>query len=214
VKFVASLLLWTLSAVAAAATVSATRANGDVGVRIDALPFPQTFARELESGLTNRLYLRVSLLDGQSAVQTRTVEIAIRYDLWEETFMVTRTVDHAPAESQKLASQAAVAAYLASLRIPRLFALPTLPANRDFVIRVELLLNPIDREKLRMIRKWVAENSTPSIGTDQGVSTSNTVFNRIFEQYADGSDVAAEWRIDLASPPFRTATLGEERIGQ
>lgn len=213
-KIITSLLLWTLSAVAAAATVSPTRTNGDLGVRIDALPFPQTFPRELESGLTNRLYLRVSLLDGQTVVQMRTVEIAIRYDLWEETFIVTRTVDRAPAESQKLASQAEVGAYLASLRLPRLFAAGSLPANHDLVIRAELLLNPIDREKLRMIRKWVAENSTPGIGTDQGISTSNTVFNRIFEQYADGSDVAAVWRVDLASAPFRTTALGEERNGR
>jgi len=214
VKYVVSLLLWTLSAVVGAATVSPTRTNGDLGVRIDALPFPQTFPRELESGLTNRLYLRVSLLDGETVVQMRTVEIAIRYDLWEQTFIVTRTVDRAPAESQKLASQAEVGAYLASLRLPRLFASGSLPADQDLVIRAELLLNPIDREKLRMIRKWVAENSTPGIGTDKGVSASNTVFNRIFEQYADGSDVAAEWRVDLASPPFRTATLSQDRTGQ
>jgi hypothetical protein len=53
-----------------------------------------------------------------------------------------------------------------------------------------------------MIRKWVAENSTP-VNADQGIATSNTVFNRIFEQYADGSDLAAVWRVELKSPPFR-----------
>jgi hypothetical protein len=61
-----------------------------------------------------------------------------------------------------------------------------------------------------MIRKWVAENSTPDVGADQGISTSNTIFNRIFEQYADGSDVAAEWRVDVTSPPFRPRSLTHE----
>jgi hypothetical protein len=55
----------------------------------------------------------------------------------------------------------------------------------------------------------VAENSTP-VNADQGISTSNTVFNRIFEQYADGSDLAAVWRVDLTSPPLRPAAPAHE----
>jgi hypothetical protein len=210
VKVALGLVLWLQSAVAFAATLAPTLTNGELGVRIDALPFPATLSRELESGLTNRLYVRVSLLDGQTLVQMRTVEIAIRYDLWEETFTVTRTMEGAPADVQQLASTTEVNASLASLRLPRLFAARTLPANRELLLRAELLLNPIGREKLRMIRKWVAENSTPDVGADQGISTSNTIFNRIFEQYADGSDVAAEWRVDVTSPPFRPRSLTHE----
>src|SRR5688572_4142781 len=86
VKVALGLVLWLQSAVAFAATLAPTLTNGELGVRIDALPFPATLSRELESGLTNRLYVRVSLFDGQTLVQMRTVEIAIRYDLWEETF--------------------------------------------------------------------------------------------------------------------------------
>jgi hypothetical protein len=210
VKVALGLVLWLQSAVAFAATLAPTLTNGELGVRIDALPFPATLSRELESGLTNRLYVRVSLFDGQTLVQMRTVEIAIRYDLWEETFTVTRTMEGAPADVQQLASTTEVNASLASLRLPRLFAARTLPANRELLLRAELLLNPIGREKLRMIRKWVAENSTPDVGADQGISTSNTIFNRIFEQYADGSDVAAEWRVDVTSPPFRPRSLTHE----
>jgi len=204
------LLFWMLSAVAAGASVAPTIAGGEVGVRIDALAFPATLSRELASGLTNRLYVRVSVLDGQAVVQMRTVEITIRYDLWEEKFTVTRTMEHASSETQQVANITEVNSILASLRIPRLFSARSLPGNRDLKIRAELLLNPISREKMRMIRKWVAENSTPDIGADTGISSSNTIFNRIFEQYADGSDVAAEWRVDLMSPPFRPATLGHE----
>src|SRR5688572_13301743 len=199
-----------LSAAAVGASVAPTISNGEIGVRIDALPFPATFSRELASGLTNRLYVRVSVLDGQAVVQLRTVEITIRYDLWEEKFTVTRTTEHALAETLQLATTAELNAFLASLRIPRLFVASSLPGNRELKIRSEFLLNPIGREKMRMIRKWVAENSTPDIGADQGISSSNTIFNRIFEQYADGSDVAAEWRVDLISPSFRPATLVNE----
>jgi hypothetical protein len=205
--FALFICLW--SAASVAATLSVTQSGGDVGVRIDALAYPESLPRELESGLTNRLYLRVTALDGATSLQVSTVEIAIRYDLWEQTFIVNRTVNTAPAETLRLAGTTEMNAFLQSLNVTGIFASRTLPPNSQLTLRAELLLNPIGKEKLRMIRKWVAENSAPNV--DQGISTSNTVFNRIFEQYADGSDLAAVWRVDLVSPPFRLAPQANER---
>jgi hypothetical protein len=208
VKRAVALFICLWGTAGAAATLSVTQSGGEVGMRFDALPYPESLPRELESGLTNRLYLRVTVLDGQSSLQVSTVEIAIRYDLWDQAFTVTRTVNTAPAETFKLASTSEMNAFLQSLHVPRIFSTRMLPPNRPMTLRAEVLLNPIGREKLRMIRKWVAENSAPNV--DQGISTSNTVFNRIFEQYADGSDLAAVWRVDLVSPPFRLAPQANE----
>lgn len=199
------------SAESLAAGLAPTLSNGELGLRISALSFPATLSRDLQSGLTNRLYVRVSLLEGTALVQQRSVEITIRYDLWDQNFAVTRAVENTAAESLKLANLAELQAYLAAISLPRLFALRSLPADHDLALRAEVLLNPIGREKLRMIRKWVAENSTPDLGAEQGISASNTVFNRIFEQYADGSDLAAAWRIELMSPSFRPGSLNEGR---
>ena len=204
-----AIVLWMMCNAAAAAGLAPTQANGEIGARIDALAYPPTLSRELESGLTNRLYLRVTALEGTTTLQVATAEIAIRYDLWEQTFIVTRTVNLAPAETQKLANMAELNSWLASIHVPHLFPARKLPANRELTLHAELLLNPIGREKLRMIRKWVAENSTP-VNADQGISTANTVFNRIFEQYADGSDLAAVWRVELTSSPFKPAALTNE----
>ena len=204
--FALFICLW--SAAGVAATLSVTQSDGVVGVRIDALAYPESLPRELESGLTNRLYLRVTALDGATSLQVSTVEIAIRYDLWEQTFIVNRTVNTAPAETLRLAGTTEMNAFLQSLHVPGIFANRTLPPNRQLTLRAELLLNPIGQEKLRMIRKWVAENSAPE-RVDQGISTSNTVFNRIFEQYADGSDLAAVWRVDLAVAALPARRPGE-----
>lgn len=179
--------------------------DGAVGVRIDGLEFPTSLPGELRSGLTNRLYLRLTLLDGTTPLQQHTAEMAIRYDLWEETFVVTRTVDNTTAEPQLLRSPSDIAGLLSAISIPRVFAAAGLPTERALMIRAELLLNPIRREKLRLIRKWVAENSAPDMGRDRGPSASSAIFNRIFEQYADGADIAALWRADLTSRPFMPA---------
>ena len=202
-------LLVVFSAAATAADLSPTQSNGELGLRIDALAYPSTLPRELESGLTNRLFIRARLLDAQAVLQERAVEIAIRYDLWDQNFIVARTVDGVSAETRRLVP-AEMKTWLSSLPIPGLFTTRGLSAGRDLTLSAEVLLNPIDREKLSMIRKWVAENSTP-VNADQGISMSNTVFNRIFEQYANGSELAAVWHVTLVSAAFRPAAPANEK---
>ena len=206
-----ALLVLLASAAAEAAEVSATVTEGKLGARIDAIDFPATLPQELTSGLTNRLYARVSLLDAGSVVGQRAVEIAIRYDLWDQKFSVVSMIDGAIIDSRSLISAAEIDGLLAALPLPRLFDASALPATRELVLRIELLLNPIGREKMRMIRKWVAQNSTPEVRGEQGISMSNSIFNRIFEQYAGSEDIAAVWRIDVVSAPFRLDSLVHER---
>lgn len=193
-----------------AAEVAATLIEGKLGARVNAISFPATLPKELNSGLTNRLYARVSLMDAKETVSHRTIEIAIRYDLWDQVFSVVSTMDGAIVDSRSLGSMAEVNGLLAALPLPRLFDAATVPNTHDLVLRVEVLLNPIGREKMRTIRKWVAQNNTPEAGPNQGISMSNAIFNRILDQYADGSDIAAAWRADLASAPFRVDTLAHE----
>jgi len=205
-----TLLLLLASNSTPAAEVSATLIEGKLGARVNAISYPATLAKELNSGLTNRLYARVSLMDAKETVGQRTVEIAIRYDLWDQVFSVVSTMDGAVVDSRTLPGVAEINGLLAALPLPKLFDVATLPATRDLVLRIELLLNPIGREKMRMIRKWVAQNNMPEAGVNQGISMSNAIFNRILEQYADGSDVAAVWRADTESIPFRLDKLLNE----
>lgn len=209
-RSLALLLLLSAIAAAPAAEVSATLIDGKLGARVDSLSYPATLPKDLTSGLTNRLYVRVSLTDARAVIGQKVVELAIRYDLWDQTFLIASTMDGS-VESRTLMSHAEVDAALAALPLPRLFDAVALPAAGDLTLRVEVLLNPISREKMRMIRKWVAQNSTPEVGGDQGISMSNALFNRIFEQYAEGSDVAAAWRVELTSVPFRLDRLKNEK---
>jgi hypothetical protein len=206
-----ALLVLLANAGADAAEVSVTLNEGKLGARIDAISYPATLPKELTSGLTNRFYARVSLLDAADIVDQRALEIAIRYDLWDQKFSIVSTMDGATVESRTLTSVADVNALLGALPLPKLFDAAKLPTTRELMLRVEVLLNPIGREKMRMLRKWVAQNSTPEVGGDQGISMSNSLFNRIFEQYTDGSDIAAVWRVAAESKPFRLDNLANER---
>jgi hypothetical protein len=180
--------------------------EGQLEARVVAIEYPATLSKELTSGLTNRLYARVSLLDGPVPTRQRAAEIAIRYDLWDQKFLVVSSMDGIVTESRSLASLEELNALLRALPLPGLFETAGLPGAHEFTVKVEVLLNPIDREKMQKIRKWVARNSAPAT-VDSGVPMSSALFNRIFEQYADGSNVAAAWRTELSSAAFRIDAL-------
>jgi len=204
-----ALILLLASASVDAAEMSVTLVDGKLGARIDAISYPSSLPKELTSGLTNRLYARVTLMAALEIVGQRSVEIAIRYDLWDQKYSVVSALDGAIVESRSVATSAEMNELLGALPLPGLFDLSTLSAH-SLVLRVDVLLNPIDREKMRMIRKWVAQNSAPDVNGDQGISVSNAIFNRIFEQYADGSNVAAAWRVAVTSNPFSIDSLKHE----
>jgi hypothetical protein len=80
----------------------------------------------------------------------------------------------------------------------------------------EALLNPIEREKLALLRKWVSENTadtaplnpvspdpTGATPTTAQASNSDSLLDRIFDQYARGDDIAASWKVTLQSPAFK-----------
>ncbi len=191
----------------------------ELGVAVRAVALPATFSRDLVSGLTNKLLIHAGLFSGSRLIDRKTAEVSIKYDLWNETFELTTTVNNTVIAVRSNSTREAIDAFLADIRIPGLFAVNEVPADKDATLRVEVLLNPIERERLEAIRKWVAENNTytpadtPGFSDKRvGGSRSNAIFNRIFEQYARGADAAgATWKQSLASKPFKIAEVGDER---
>ena len=130
---------------------------------------------------------------------------------------VTLTVNGVVVSARTCSNVTEVQAILADMRLPGLFARSEVPGG-GAMLRAEMLLNPIERERMAAIRKWVAENSTytPSdtdgFGSEKGVasSRSNAIFNRIFEQYSQGMDLVAAWKETVTSKPFNIEELGSE----
>ena len=192
--------------------------GGRIGARIRDLSYPATLARDLKSGLTSRLLARVELRSGAKVTAQSAVEVTVKYDLWDENFRVTGTVDHHVVFSSVLANIAEVRIALQDLRLPGLFAANGVPAGEPFALQANVLLNPVDRERMNRIREWVKENSTPAptdptspdAAAPVGAATSNALFNRIFEQYASGKDLAAAWHEVVISRPFKVEGLANE----
>jgi hypothetical protein len=189
-----------------------------LGVIVRDTRLPQSVHKDLASGLTNRILIRVTLLKGSAPVARRVIDVAIKYDLWEETFNLAVTVADGVVAARAYPSMDKVIAALSRLKLPDLFPAGELAEGNEFKLTAELLFDPVDNARLAEIRKWVAENSKdmPVNPTDLGAvipapsSDSRTLFNRIFEQYATGISVSAGWSDTAASRSFRPLDLRDE----
>lgn len=196
-----------LSALSQAADIAPVIRERHIGARVRGLALPESLRKDLRSGLTNRLLLRVALLEGEQARGSANVEIALKYDLWDERFHSQLTVNGTALGAPDLRTVDEAWNWLSDLNLMPLFDLPS--GSAALTLRAEVLLNPIERERMDQIRDWVKENSryvplegAPSVASDP---TPDSIFNRIFERYASDHETAAQWRELVISTPFNVS---------
>jgi hypothetical protein len=196
-----------------------------LGVSVTHVRLPPTLRKDLASGLTNKILIRVALSQDAkpltaAPVAGRMVEIAVRYDLWEETFSMDTRVEDVLVDSKTYRQMDEVVAALGNLRLPGLFMSGQTAQAAVLAITVELLFNPVQKERMDEIRRWVAENSgsalpdptsvRPGLSAPAPASDSRALFNKIFQQYAAGASIAAAWKDAGASKPFKVEELRDE----
>ncbi|MFC4311127.1 hypothetical protein ACFPN2_18665 [Steroidobacter flavus] len=210
-RYLAIIAAFLYAANACAAELTPAVQNGQLGLTIEAPAYPDTLRKDLTSGLTNRILIRVTLARGTEIVSTRAVEIAVRYDLWDEHFNTTVTLDGVQTEARIVPNMEQMQTFLRRLPLPRLFASNGLGRGHALTLTADILLNPVDRERMEMIRKWVAQNNVgPGDAGGRNGDLAVAIFNKIFEQYSKGAEVAAVWRETSVSRPFRLEELADE----
>ena len=200
-------LLW--SASASGATVIPIIEGPALGAEIRDLRPPETLRKDLVSGLTNRVLIQVTLTSGSESLGQRVVELTVRYDLWDEVFRLHTLMDGTTLSAATVKSAEEAMAFLRNVRLARLFVRSVPPRAQALILKAEVLLNPIEREQLDSIKKWVRQNTAPAPSAGGGLnpgggtsSNPHAIFNRIFEQYATGAEFAASWKEELTSQPF------------
>lgn len=191
-----------------------------LGVSVTHVRLPPTLHKDLSSGLTNKILIRVGLTQNARPLALRLVEIVVRYDLWEETFSMDTRVDDVIVDSKTYRQMDDVVAALGSLRLAGLFVPGQTVQGTQLAFTAELLFNPVQKERMDEIRRWVAENSgsalpdptsvRPGLSAPAPASDSRALFNKIFEQYAAGASIAAAWKDAGASKPFKVEELRDE----
>jgi hypothetical protein len=199
-------------------------ASTGLGVAITQIALPRTLRSDLSSGLTNRIVLQIVLLKDTARVRQRTAEITVKYDLWDETYRMTVTLEGTVVMSQTYPRVDEVMSALSSLRLPGLFAAGDLPNSARMQLVVKIVFDPIEKARLEEQRQWVQENTAPAplpaapnvseIGPGARASApvpqQHSLFDRIFEQYVAGATVAGTWQDSGSSLEFELKGLRRE----
>ena len=213
-----AILILAASTNAWGAELAPTLEDGQLGGVLRAVNLPPTIKKDLVSGLTNRIVIRISLLSSRQIVAAATADVAVKYDLWDETFAVKVNVDDRPEASRTGHDVDDVITALANLNLPHLFQVGAVPRSGPLQLQAEILFDPIEKARMEEIRKWVEENdhvAPPDAASLSSIlpaprSASARLFNRIFEQYGGGASLAAAWKQTVVSKPF---TMDDLRHG-
>jgi hypothetical protein len=207
------------------AELTVSRQGDSVTAILRRLAFPATLPKDLKSGLTTHLLVHLTLLENGRAAEQRDIDVAVRYDLWDENFPLTETADRTVLSAQVFTTLDQVTRFLENITLPQVVPAGRLVAGRIYTLSALVLLNPIEKERMEQLKQWVAENSaserpaTPASTAPLGngpsappaVAPPESVFDRIFQQYASGLANSAVWRQTLVSAPFTLEDLSRDR---
>ena len=202
--------------VAAAAKLAPFLEGPRLAIALGQVALPAALRTDVRSGLTNRILIRFELLRDGQMVAKEAVDVAVKYDLWDENFQFTASIEGLTVISRTLTSVDEVLQAITNLRLPGLFPVDNLPDSTTLQVTAEILFDPVEKARLDEVKKWVAENSSPPpeapvVGTGAQPGDprpeSRSVFNRIFAQFAAGASVAAAARDAGASATFRLKDL-------
>lgn len=214
-----------LLAPALGAELTVAREGGSITIVLRGLAFPPTLPKDLTSGLTTHLLVRLTLLENGRAEEQRDIDVAVRYDLWDEDFPLTEAADRTVLHSQVFTTLDQVTRFLENIALRRALPAARLVPGRTYTLSAQVLLNPIERDRMERLKRWVAENgaserpatpvSTAPLGNGPGappaVAPPESLFDRIFQQYASGQESSSVWRQTLVSAPFTLQGLSRDR---
>ena len=220
-KYVIFFLSLIISFDSAAATVKPIVQHEHLGIKISGVKYPKSLNEELMSGLTTQLIINIELIQNNTRYKSLS-EINIKYDLWDEVFHYRQSVNGTISRNEKLNHRDEVTLLLSEIAVQPTIKLEQLDPHSTAKIKINLYLNPVERERIEKIRKWVAKNNVPSKGTSlnghSGLSnnknsqrnSASSMFLEIFNQYTRGENIASEWKKELESEHFSIGELGYE----
>ncbi|MBT4763294.1 MAG: hypothetical protein HOO06_16490 [Bdellovibrionaceae bacterium] len=189
-----------------------------MGLRINNINYPEKLKSEISSGLVTKILIQLSLLENQIILDNQIIELRIQYDLWDENYMVKGAMNKRKLETIYYKNRELLLEKMNRLKFNNIFKLTPGIKGENLQIKADILLNPIYKEKMHHIRKWVAENSiSATLGGSNKTnlkavrSSGNPMFNRIFEQLTQGENMAGVWRVTGKTKKFHLEDLKIEK---
>lgn len=184
-----------------------------LGIQLIDLQLPDSIRKDLKSGLTNKFLFIFRIQSQGSEEIVIPIELSIKYDLWDETYSMT-IVANSKTKTSFIPKIEDVLSQISNFRWPDLMDFSKWPKNAKMKIQGSIILNPIEKERMEQIKKWVLQNSSISSsgsGSNEGGFVSgirhHKIFDKIFEEKTSGSKFATQWVSNMEATSYSLEDL-------
>lgn len=165
----ASTLLLLLAAAPDAPTLRRERGRLVLAAMPDLLSVPEV-AAHLESGLTTSFLFQVTARDGGGGKVSGGGLVEIRYELWDEAYVVVKRGSTGPPQQVRFESRRHLDGWWRRLELP-LTAAGGLDRGRSWRVRLELAVVPFSSAEQRDAQRWLSR-SLDATGEGSAAATS------------------------------------------
>ena len=172
-------------------TVS-TLPPGGIGKLFDAPTY-----EALSSGISSTVVIRVQITprDSDAPVAEQLIRRSVVFDVWDEIYTVE--LDQ-PGSSRKvkLKYRAEALKWLTAIEDLPIAPLAVLPYEQVFVLKMVVELNPVSKETLAEVRRWLSQ------GTSGGLDRGGTFFGSFVSVFYNPKIAEADRVLRIYSQPF------------
>ncbi len=182
--------------------------NGDslgAVLRITDLPNEQ-LSKNLKNGFTTTLLYNISVKNPKFSGPEKQLVFAVYYDLWNEVFHSTELFGQVK-KTTTFKTPAEVISRVEKVVFLPLEALSSLDLNAPTSIVVQVYLDPIQKDRLTAVRKWISENSINTGAEQTRTTPSNPLFSALVGEYLNAGLASLSWKTEVRSSAFRISDL-------
>lgn len=215
IYFMIAGVFWTM--VASAEGVRPFKGGDYLGAYVECSSYPvEPLKKQLSTGFSTMFLIKARLVRGEWKSEEVLSYMEMFYDLWDEVYVLKQSSAR-KTDQKQFKTQEKLLEYLGSFATHDIIPLNKLKKDKKFSIEINISMNPISKDRVEKMKKWLAESTVnPSLhktGASEGESTKdfgmqfNRLFKKIFDEYTQSGTTKAEWSVQLLSQPVEVNSL-------
>lgn len=159
--------------------------------------FDTTAYEALSTGIPSTVVIRIQIApqDSDAPVAEQLIQRSVVYDVWDEIYTL-RLDQPGGRKTIKVKYRAEALKWLTAIEDLPVARLGVLPVNQVFVLKMVVELNPVSKETLAEVRRWLSQ------GNGGGLDRGGTFFGSFVSVFYNPKIADADRVLRIRSQPF------------
>jgi hypothetical protein len=169
-----------------------TVSTGGIGKLFDAATY-----EALGTGIESTVVIRIQITpqDADDPVAEQLIKRSVVYDVWDEVYTL-RLEERGGQQTIKVNRKSDALKWLTAIEDLPVARLAVLPLEKVFVLKMVVELNPVSRQTLAEVRRWLSQ------GTGGGIDRGGAFFGSFVSVFYNPKIADADRVLRIRSQPF------------